>query len=368
MTEGTKRTRPPPAAKAILLLAAAGLAIALGVRWRGGPAGGPVVELSGGTMGTTYHIAVAEPGWEGPRLDALTSAVAACLAEMDRQMSVYRPDSEISRVNAAGAGEAVEVSADFAGVLSFALDVARRSGGVFDPTVAPLVEVWGFGANGRRAPPPGPAEIEAARADVGHGLVRVEGRRVVKDRPGTRLDLNAIAPGYGVDAVSRALRSLGATNYFVEIGGEVHAAGLNAFGKPWRIGVDYPSWDALPGDSLLGVLHLSGAAVATSGNYRNYRADADGARYTHILDPRTGQSLRRPQTSVSVVARDAMTADALATTLFVMGPDDGLPWLRREFPGVEAYFVLREGAKDALREAETPGFRAATSYERRTAK
>ena len=256
----------------------------------------------------------------------------------------------------------MEISPAFGRVLDLALDLSRASDGAFDPTVAPLVNLWGFGTHGRPDRTPDAAAMDTARARVGWPHVTRSGANAIgKDRPGVELDLSAIAKGYGVDAAGGVLDAAGVTNYFVEIGGEVRAAGRNAAGQPWRIGIDRPARDALPGDDLAGVLHLTGGAVATSGDYRNFFAASDGRVYAHIFDPRAGRPIESPPTSVSVLAPDCLLADGLATTLFVMGPEEGLAWLPRHYPQAEALFVVRQ-PDGSFRERSTPGFPRAGGY------
>jgi thiamine biosynthesis lipoprotein len=257
-------------------------------------------------------------------------------------MSHYQPDSELSRFNRAESTNPLAVSAGFARVVRFALELHERSGGVFDPTLGPLIDLWGFGA-------PGPVKEVPSGEDIAEALTLVGARhlsitsdgRLRKDIPGLHLNLSAVAKGSGVDEAARVIREHGFSNVFVEIGGEVVTFGHNAEGQPWRIGVDAPRPDALPGEELETILHLSGLAVATSGDYRNYFVDRQGTRYAHILDPRTGRPIQHNLASVSVVAPDCMTADGLATALFVMGVEEGMKWLET-WPGIGALFIVRE--------------------------
>lgn len=319
------------------------------------------LRMEGLTMGTTWSVRIADPRARPSDLPALRKRVEDVLSEINRQMSAYDPASEISRFNETAAGAPFPVSAAFAEVVRFALDLAERSGGAFDPTVGPLVELWGFGRSGPRETTPPAEEIEAARARVGHRLVALDAEgRLIKRAPGARLDLNAVAKGYGVDAAARALEEAGLRHFFVEVGGEVVARGERPGGGPWRIGVDSPRPDQAPGEALQRVLRLSDVAVATSGDYRNFRRDeTTGEINTHIFDPRTGRPVRRMAGSVTVVADRCLTADGLATALYVMGPDEGLAWLPRAYPECEALFLLRR-EDGTIEERATPGFVART--------
>jgi thiamine biosynthesis lipoprotein len=301
------------------------------------------LDLHGLALGTTWRVSIANAQGRAADLAAARMAVETALAEVERQMSVFHPASEISQFNAAPADTPIEISEGFAQVVRFALDLAERSGGAFDPTVAPLVELWGFGPHPRPSRPPSDDEVAAAREAVGFERIVWEGpRRLAKRHPQTRLDLNAVAKGYAVDRVAVALEELGLRHFFVEVGGEIVTRGRRPGGGPWRIGVDRPVPGAPPGADLQRVLRLNDAAVATSGDYRNILHDETaGGSWTHLFDPRDGRPVRRMAGSVTVVADTCLKADGLATTLFVMGPDDGLPWLARHFPEAEALFVLR---------------------------
>ncbi len=318
--------------------------------------------LAGETMGTVFHIRLVRPGLAARELGRIVRAIEDALIEVNRQMSPYQDDSEISRFNRAAAGDVVPISPAFARVVAASLDLSRASGGAFDPTVAPLVNLWGFGTSGRRGHPPDATEVSNACARVGWRHVELVGAQALrKALAGVELDLSAVAKGYGVDAAADALAAAGVTNFFVEVGGEVRASGSNAAGRPWRIGIDRPRREAFPGEDLEGVLQLTGGAVATSGDYRNYLEAPDGRVYAHIFDPRAGRPVESPPTSVSVLAPDCLLADGLATTLFVMGPEEGLAWLPRHYPLAEALFVVRR-PDDSFREWSTPGFRRASGY------
>lgn len=315
--------------------------------------------LAGHTMGTTYSIRIAHVQVRPRDLQRLQADVDAALAEVNRQMSTWDPDSEISRFNRAGANESVAISPDFRLVVRRALGIAEATDGAFDPTVGALVNLWGFGPDGLRRAAPTPDQIAAARATTGwRHLHFTPDDRLEKNVADLKLDLGAIAKGFGVDRVAALLRERGLANFLVEIGGETLGVGVNAAGEPWRVGVQRPDGSA----NLQGVARLTdGRAIATSGDYRNFYRDENGELRAHIVDPRTAAPVGHAVASVSVLAGDCLTADALATALFVLGPDEGLPLLAARFPGVEALFLVRDGA-DGFREIATPGFGLATGY------
>ena len=309
--------------------------------------------LAGHTMGTTYSVRIAHVQIRSRDLRRLQADVDSALAEVNRQMSTWDPGSEISRFNRAGAGEPVAISPDFQFVVRRALEIAEATDGAFDPTVGALVNLWGFGPDGLRRIAPPPDRIAAARAVVGWRHLRLTpDGRLEKDVADLKLDLGAVAKGFGVDRVAALLRERGIENFLVEIGGETCGVGRNAQGEPWRVGVLKPDGST----ALQGVARLTdGRAIATSGDYRNFYRDETGELRAHIVDPRTAAPAGHAVASVSVLARDCLTADALATALFVLGPDEGLPLLAERFPGVEVLFLVRGGA-EGFREIATAGF------------
>lgn len=320
-------------------------------------------ELSGDTMGTTYHIRVVAPGLTERRAGELQAEVDAYLRDFNDEFSPYATNSVISRLNAAPADQPFEVPGRFARALAFALELARQSGGTFDPTVGPLVRLWGF--HDEQGPHlPAEADIESARARCGWHKVRLEGSaRVVKSADGVQLDFNAFVPGLACDEVKGLLQQHGITNSFVEIGGEIRVSGQSPAGRPWRVGLDAPVPGVHAGEQMAGVVQSTGGGVATSGGYRNFVDDTRGVRSTHVFDPRAMKPVDRVRQSVTVVAPDAMTADALATTLFVMDVEEGLAWLAREYPGVHALYVQADES-GALTERASPDFMSATSFQR----
>lgn len=308
---------------------------------------------AGAVMGTTYAL-------QAPRLPAgldgreLAEQADTILFELDARLSTWKADSELSRFNAARTTDWFAVSPDTVCVVAEALRIARQSGGAFDPTVLPLVELWGFGPAGRRPPGtlPTEAELDAVRASIGHSLVefRTDPAALRKARADVALDLSGIAEGHALDAVARRLEELGLDSYMVELGGELRLRGRGSGGSPWRVALEEPA----PGPLRIRarrVIELEAGAVATSGDARN-AFEHEGRRYPHVLDPRSGRPVAGEVASVTVVGPDAARADALATALFVLGPEAGLELASCE--GAEALFLLR--AEGAFVERATPGF------------
>ena len=289
-------------------------------------------------MGTYYRVrAVADSGDR----EAIRALVQQRLDAVDRRMSTYRADSEVSRFNRLAGGESLVLSEETWAVLGLAWQVRDESRGAFDPTVGPLVDAWGFGAPGRDAEPTPVADDRLAELRRAIGAIELvaEDRRVLKLENGSALDLSAIAKGWATDVVSQALSHADFGNHLVEVGGEVRTAGHSPAGDPWRIAIERPpprvsdpapSAPATPAEDALHVglqkvLPFTDGSLATSGDYRNYW-ERDGVRYSHTIDPRTGRPVEHGLASASVFHPSCAVADAYATTLMVLGPEDGLRW------------------------------------------
>lgn len=298
--------------------------------------GRAAIQFSGPTMGTRYNITcLAEAGADDA--EALQQKVDARLAEINRRMSTYDPESELSQFNLHTGDDWFEVSLETARVVAYALEVAKDSGGAFDPTVGPVVNLWGFGPGGRKNKTPTEAEIEAARALVGYQSIeaRLAPPALRKTKSGVYLDLSAVAKGYASDAIAELLTDEGVAGCMVEIGGEVATRGTKPGGAAWRIGVEKPDET---GRSIQLVVELSGDGLATSGDYRNY-FESDGVRYSHTIDPTTGSPVTHDLATVTVRAASCMEADALATALLVMGRERGYDWASQR--GIAALMIQR---------------------------
>jgi thiamine biosynthesis lipoprotein len=275
-----------------------------------------VTHFRGATMGTSYSIKVVLLQ-DGDRNRART-AIDTTLAEFDLLFSTYNKNSEISRFNAYQGPTPFLASQPFADLVRRALKLAERTGGAFDPTVGPLARLYGFGP-GAKDPrvPPTKAAIAVVREVTGWQRLKMEGLQISKQPSKVELDLNAIAKGAGVDAVSRTLDELGSSSYMVEIGGEVRCRGSKPDGVLWRLGISQPG-----GTGFADKVDLRNAAMATSGSYLQFK-QLGSTKVHHILDPRTGQNSDSKVVSVTVIAPSCALADGLATALMVLGPDRG---------------------------------------------
>lgn len=296
-------------------------------------------------MGTRYSVKVGVT--DVGAAERLKAAIDERLVEINDLMSTYIESSELSRFNSSDSNEPVSISRETAVVISAALELAKDSGGAFDPTVGPLVDIWGFGPDGKRTRPPTDVEIAAAREVVGHKLVTLDATTgtLCREKEGVELNLSAIAKGYGVDAIAELLDASGVTHYMVEIGGEVRVRGTKPDGLAWRLGIERPADDERGASH---VLSITTGALATSGDYRNF-FEFEGVRYSHTINPATGRPVTHSLATVSVYANDCMTADGLATTLLVLGPIEGYDWAEQR--GVAALFAERVG--DELHEHAT---------------
>ncbi|TGG95909.1 FAD:protein FMN transferase [Natronospirillum operosum] len=291
------------------------------------------LRFTGGTMGTNYTVQVYAP--ESEKL-ALEVGIQRALRRVVNSTSVYEPRSDVSRFNAAEPDEWVEVSDEVARIVAAGLEVAEITAGAFEPTILPLVNIWGFGPQGRAEEIPSEEELEAAMAMIGWQAVEVR-----TDPPALRksapreIDLGGIAKGYGADAVAEYLLAQGHTQFLVELGGDMVVQGGKPDGSPWRIAIERPDETQR---GIYRVLELEDAAIVTSGDYRNY-FEVDGQRYSHTINPQTGFPVDHRLASVSVIAENSMLADAWSTALMVLGPEQAAEVAERE--GVSALLIER---------------------------
>jgi FAD:protein FMN transferase len=303
-----------------------------------------LIQIEGKTMGTSYHISY---------LDAknrnFKNAVDSLLVIFNNSLSTYQPDSEISKFNQ-DTVFAFKLPF-FYPVLAKCKEVYELSEGAFDPTVAPLVNFWGWGFKNFKSNSPEQKTVDSLLQYVNFGkYIQFDTKQIRKTKKGVMLDFNAIAQGYGVDVVANFLKSQGIENQLVEIGGEVVARGKNAKGNPWRIGINNPQ-DSLS-NQLFASLELENQGLATSGNYRRFYIK-NGKKYAHTLNPQTGFPVLHSLLSATVIASDAMTADAMATVFMVVGLEKAQAILQKR-KDLEAYLIFAN-AKGELKTFATEG-------------
>ena len=295
--------------------------------------------FSGRTMGTTYTVKVVSGFFQQDA--GLQEKINARLEEINLSMSTYIADSEISRFNTqVSVGEKFRISTDFMQVMQMAQKIYLLSDGAWDGTLKPLVDLWGFGSAGTRHMPPTAEEIRQGLKSVGFPSVQViDDCCLAKTKSSVSLDLASIAKGYAVDQIAALLKASGADNFLVEIGGEIYAKGHRRDRNPWRVGINTPRPEASV-NQVYRAVSLSGRAMATSGDYRNF-FELGGKRYTHVIDPRNGYPVDNGVVSATVLADNCALADGLATALMVMGPGKGLALVNR-LDSVECLIVVMQ--------------------------
>ena len=296
----------------------------------------PYRHDTGTIFGTIYHVTY--------QCDSdLNAQIRRELMRVDASLSPFNERSVISAINR---NEDIRPDEMFVRVFNKAQEVSRETGGAFDITVAPLVNLWGFGFKGGASPTP--QAVDSIRRIIGHGKVSLQDGRIVKADPRIMLDCSAIAKGYGSDVVAAFLRSRGVENFMVEIGGEIVTSGISEKRLPWKIGVTKPTDDPTgAGGEIQTVINVTDKAMATSGNYRNFYYK-DGRKYAHTIDPHTGYPVQHNILSSTVLADDCATADAYATAFMVMGLEQARKVLDRH-PELMAYFICASaGGRDSV--------------------
>ena len=310
------------------------------------PLDADVLIVQGHTMGTTYELRVAGDGLSESLRMKIEAETTRRLEDVDRWMSNWNPESEISRFNTHPSTDPFPVSFETAEVVAFAIEVSKWSGGAFDITVGPLVALWGFGSQARVGDPPTQQEIEALLRHTGARSLRIgrgnptSGGFLRKQSPETEIDLSAVAKGYAVDSIAAGLFWLGREDFLVEIGGEIRAAGARPGGGPWRVAIEKP----IDEERIIhSIIELHDQAMATSGDYRIFYHE-DDRRISHTIDPRTGRPVEHGPASATAIAASATVADAWATTLMAMG-EEGLRLAEDE--GIAAMLLYR-GAEGSV--------------------
>lgn len=298
----------------------------------------PEMSISGETMGTYYHVKLLVPDAFPLNEAELKKHIDALLIEVNAHLSTYIPDSEISQLNQKPTGEVIEASPMLFYMLELSQQIFNQSGGAFDISIGPLVNLWGFGPQKPFGNVPTDEQITEAKKRIGSNKFVLDSEvRTLTKRADLYLDLSAIAKGYGADLVADELKKHGVRNFMVEIGGELHVAGVNNKGIGWVIGVENPSFLNTGASSAIS---LSNKGIATSGDYRNYY-EQEGKRFSHTIDPQTGKPITHALASVTVIHKSAAEADAYATAINVLGPKAG--YTLAETLNLAAYFIVRDG-------------------------
>ncbi|MFN2438846.1 MAG: FAD:protein FMN transferase [Chitinophagaceae bacterium] len=291
------------------------------------------IKISGEAQGTTYQITYLSYD----KSDYKTE-IDSVLKDIDLSLSTYVPSSIISRINK---NDTSAIADDyFIEVFNKSIQVSTKTKGLFDVTVAPVINAWGFGFTKK-------ANVDSAMIDsllhfIGYNMVKLEGKKFIKKKPQTMLDFNAIAQGYTVDVLAAWLESKGIINYLVELGGEVRAKGKKNDGEYWKVGIDQPNEVATDKRPLKAIIKLKDRALATSGNYRKFYIE-NGKKYAHIIDPYTGYPAKHNLLSATVLADDCMTADAYATSFMVMGLEKSKQFLSEHKElNFEVFFIYDE--------------------------
>lgn len=312
----------------------------------------PMLEVHGRTMGTFYGVKVIGdfPGGQ----QALQSQVDALLKHYNDEISTYDPNSALSKFNQQQSVEPFPISQDMADLIISALRVGQRTQGVLDVTVGPLVNLWGFGPDKRPVKTPTDEQIATARSRVGinrlHVEVSADHAVLRKDVPSLYVDLSTIGEGFGADKVAEFLEARGVHDYLVEIAGASRSRGVNAKGDPWKLAIQKPT-DEL--QDIQAIIIPDGRAVSTSGSYRNYY-ELDGKRYSHIIDPVTGQPITHKLVSATVITPTALEADGLDTALMVMGPEKALAFAKEQNLAVYLVSKTEQGFKAEYSPAFAP--------------
>ncbi|POA46849.1 thiamine biosynthesis protein ApbE [Pseudomonas sp. MPR-ANC1] len=295
--------------------------------------GDSMESFAGPTMGSTYsikyvrHAGLAEPA-------QVRSEVEGILGEVDRQMSTYRSDSDIERFNALPAGRCNTMPAPILELIRVGEQLSEQSEGSYDLTVEPLMNLWGFGPQGREEKVPSAAALAEVLQKVGHQHLHIDGDQLCKDAA-VEVDFNSIAAGYAVDTIAARLDAMGIHDYLAEATGELKAKGRKLDGSPWRIALEEPRDDQQVAERVISV---DGYGVSTSGDYRHYFLQG-GRRYSHTFDARSGAPVLHNLASVTVIHPSALMADGLSTLLLILGPERA--WDYAEKHDIGAFFVIR---------------------------
>jgi len=297
-------------------------------------------------MGTTWSVVIADE-LSSQVVGALDAEIQLELERINGLMSTYDPESELSRFNAKPSTDAVELHPDTLHVIDTAASISQLTEGAYDVTLGAVIDLWGFGADPEQIVVPQADALKAARASTGYQQLTRQGNTVRKHHPEMRIDLSSLAKGFAVDQLGLLAEAAGASNYIAEIGGELRTRGQRLEGSEWRIGIELPDGGVDAG------LAVNDAHIASSGSYRNYREEA-GQRYSHIIDGRSGKPITHTLAAVTVLHDSTMLADAWATALLVVGPDEAMALAKSE--GLSMQTTVKTSSGFAVK--QTPSFAA----------
>lgn len=305
------------------------------------------IVITGFAQGTSYHIT-----YYAGDSSVTQFQIDSIFNKLDSSLSIYKPYSLISRFNNANT-TTVEMDEHFSAVINTSIDTWRATSGLFDITVQPLVQAWGFGIK-KTDSLPGKKEVNTIRKCVGSQFLKVENNKLVKLKPCMTIDVNGIAQGYSVDVMAAFLEANGINNYLVEIGGELRVKGRKQpSNEKMKIGIESPGEDELAISMRQQVIETDSGAITTSGNYRKYY-ESNGKKITHLINPRTGYPIQNELISVTVFAADAITADAFDNALMVLGLTKALRFTEKR-KDICAYFIYRD-KKGVLKDTASTGF------------
>ncbi|MFV0605027.1 MAG: FAD:protein FMN transferase [Niabella sp.] len=306
-----------------------------------------LIKLDGYAQGTTFSISYIAND------SAVTMAhVMAYFHELDQSLSIYKQGSLINQFNESEEG--VPVDHHLKSVVQKAFESAKASNGLFDITVFPLVNVWGFGNRQPRGHLPDSMTISQIKLCVDYRLLQLQGSVLYKKKPCVKIDVNGIAQGYSVDFMAGKLAALGIKNYLIEIGGEVRSGGRNiVLNRDWIVGVEQPATDEF-GEPLRALVRLKNVSLTTSGNYRKFYT-TNGKYVSHLIDPRTGYSFTNNMVSATVLSKNAITADAYDNVLMGLGMEKAIEFVKRH-KELEAYIIYKNANGDVA-DTMTAGFK-----------
>lgn len=307
--------------------------LCISVGWHSRVSAQKLVEVSGQAQGTYFIVKYVSNDTTSlrPQIDSLFGVI-------DHSLSLYKPGSLINQFNE---GNEVQMDEHMAYVIKRSLEISKSTNGAFDITVKPLVDAWGFGVHKPAAQHvPGPDTLKRILRYVGSKYLQVHGQTLVKLKKDVQIDCNGIAQGYTTDVIARFLQQKGITDYLVDVGGELAGSGKNHRGKIWTVGIETPAAIESPYPAQA-LLELNNKAITTSGNYRRF-FEQGGTRFAHSINPSTGQALHSNIIAVTVMAKDAITADGYDNALILMGVEKGLAFIRKhpEY-GLDAYFIYK---------------------------